>query len=328
MLMLLTFSANHLEFFHCNTWEVDAALQRIDRTHNIWFRCIHLRDRTAIARIVKYFGLDPCRVDMIFNHFPKGIDEDLEDCFFDNYEVLTRQVKYHNFEEACGSFVVGTNFLITFETNELRILSALINNIKKQNIDIKNWGIDNLVYIIYNDILNNYYTVFDHIARELDNLEDEVLANSGNESTYKKIATMRQSTRLGRRNLQSMQSLLAIMEYQNLQWLTQPVKTLFNQELVRHIDKLSQEYQTLRVWMSELMEIQRDNIASKTSERINRLTILSSVFLPITFIAGVYGMNFKYMPELEQPWAYPAALGVMALIVIGSIMYAKQQRWL
>ncbi|RUR76182.1 magnesium transporter CorA family protein [Chlorogloeopsis fritschii PCC 9212] len=328
MLTLLSFSPNHLEFFKCNTWEVDALLQRVDRTHNIWFRCIHLRDRTAIARIVKCFDLNPSRVDMIFNRFPKGIDEDLEDCFFDNYEVLVRQIKQHDFEVACGSFVVGENFLITFETNELKILSTLINNIKKQSLDIQSWGIDYLIYYIYNDILNNYYTVFDHVARELDNLEDEVLDNSGSESTYQKIATMRQSARLGRRNLQSIQSLLAILEYQNPPWLTQSVKTLFNQELVRHIDKLSQEYQTLRLWMSELMEIQRDNIASKTSERINRLTILSSVFLPITFIAGVYGMNFKYMPELELPWSYPAVLILMALIVIGSIMYAKQQRWL
>jgi magnesium transporter len=80
--------------------------------------------------------------------------------------------------------------------------------------------------------------------------------------------------------------------------------------------------------MSELMEIQRDNISSETSERINRLTMLSAIFLPITFIAGLYGMNFKYMPELEQPWGYPAAIAIMALIVIGSIFYAKQQRWL
>ena len=76
--------------------------------------------------------------------------------------------------------------------------------------------------------------------------------------------------------------------------------------------------QALRAWMSELIEIQRDNIASKTGERINRLTILSTIFLPITF---------KYMPELEQPWFYPAVICVMALIVIGSITYAKQ-RWL
>ena len=121
---------------------------------------------------------------------------------------------------------------------------------------------------------------------------------------------------------------MTMMNYDDFQWISEPVKAIFNQDLVHHVDSLWQEYQTLRAWMSELMEIQRDNIASKTSERINRLTILSTVFLPITFIAGLYGMNFKYMPELEQPWAYPTVLCVMALIVIGSIAYAKKQRWL
>jgi magnesium transporter len=151
---------------------------------------------------------------------------------------------------------------------------------------------------------------------------------SGDESTYKKIATMRQSTRSGRRNFQSTKLLMAIMDRDDFQWFTQPVKELFNQELVHHVDKLWQEYQALRAWMSELMEIQRDNIASKTGERINRLTILSTIFLPITFMSGFYGMNFKYMPELEQPWAYPSVICMMAFIVIGSIAYAKRQRWL
>jgi magnesium transporter len=121
---------------------------------------------------------------------------------------------------------------------------------------------------------------------------------------------------------------MAIMDYEDFQWISQPVKELFQEELVHQVDKLWQEYQALRAWMSELMEIQRDNIASKTGERINRLTILSTVFLPITFMSGFYGMNFKYMPELEQPWAYPVVIGVMVLIVICSIAYAKKQRWL
>ncbi|MEH1959467.1 MAG: CorA family divalent cation transporter [Nostoc sp.] len=326
MLTLLTFSQNNLELF--TSWDVDTVLKKIDGSQNIWLRCIHFRDRTGTAKIIKHFRLNPSRVNMIFNHSPLGIDEDVEDCLFDSYEILTPQIKNHEFEVARGNIVVGNNFIITFEITELKILSILANNLQKRTLDIQKLGIDYLFYLIFKDILNNYETVFDYISRKLDDLEDEVLENSGDESTYQKIATMRQSTRSGRRNFQSIKSLMAIMDREDFQWITEPVKELFNQELVHHVDKLWQEYQALRAWMSELMEIQRDNIASKTGERINRLTILSTIFLPITFMSGFYGMNFKYMPELEQPWAYPAVICVMALIVIGSITYAKKQRWL
>jgi magnesium transporter len=326
MLILLTFSQNHLEVFSSN--DVDTIREKISGSHNIWLRCIRFRDRTAIAKIINHLGLNPSRVDMIFNHFPIGIDEEIEDCLFDNYEILTNQIKNREFEMVRGSILVGSNFILTFENTEIRILSILSNNIQKRIIDIQQSGIDYLLYIIYKDILNNYYTVFDYISRQLDDLEDAVLDNSGDESTYKKIATMRQSTRCGRRNFQSIKSLLAMMDYEDFQWLSQPVKELFNQELVHQVDKLWQEYQALKIWMSELLEIQRDNTATETSERINRLTILSTVFLPLTFISGFYGMNFKYMPELDQPWAYPIVIGVMVLIVIGSIMYAKKQSWL
>jgi magnesium transporter len=77
MLILLSFSQNHLELF--TSWDVNAVLERIGNSHNIWLRCIQFRDRTAIARIINQFGLKPSRVDMIFNHFPLGIDEDIEE---------------------------------------------------------------------------------------------------------------------------------------------------------------------------------------------------------------------------------------------------------
>lgn len=326
MLILLTFSQNHIELFSCK--DVDTVLKRIDSSHNIWLRCINFRDRTGTAKIVNYFQLNPSRTDMIFNRSIIGIDEDIEDCLFDGYEILTHQIKNQEFQVARGSIVLGSNFIITFEIIEIKVLTILINNIQRRIIDIQEWGVDYILYLIFKDILNNYHTVFDYISRQLDDLEDEVLASSGDETTYHKIAAMRQSTRSGRRNFQNIKSLVARMNYEDFQWISQPVKTLFNQELVYKVDNLWQEYQALRAWMSELMEIQRDNIASETSERINRLTILSSIFLPITFITGFYGMNFQHMPELEQPWGYPAVIVVILLIVFGSIAFAKQQRWL
>ncbi|QKQ77383.1 magnesium transporter CorA family protein [Nostoc sp. TCL240-02] len=326
MLILLTFYPDNLEIFTHR--DVDTVLKRIDASQNIWLRCVQFRDRTGTAKIIKHFELNPSRVNMIFNHSPLGIDEDVEDCLFDSYEILTAQIKNHEFEVARGNIVVGNNFIITFEITELKVLNILTNNLQKHPIDIKKWGIDYLFYLIFKEILNNYHIVFEYISRKLDDLEDEVLDDSGDESTYQRIAIMRQSTRSGRRNFQSIKSLMAIMDYDDFQWITQPVKELFKEELVHQVDKLWQEYQALRAWMSELMEIQRDNIASKTGERINRLTILSTVFLPITFMSGFYGMNFKYMPELDQPWAYPAVISVMLLIVIISIAYAKKQRWL
>ncbi|MBD2441493.1 magnesium transporter CorA family protein [Nostoc sp. FACHB-110] len=325
MLTLLKFSQNRLELF--SSKDVDTVLKNIDGSCNIWLRCIHFRDRTGTAKIINHFKLDSARIDMIFNHSLTGIDEDMEDCLFDGYEILTHQIKNREFQVARGSIVLGSNFILTFERTEIKVLTVLINSIQRQTLDIHDWGVDYILFLILKDILNSYHSVFDYIARQLDDLEDEVLTNSGNESTYHSIAAMRQSTRSGRRNFQNIKSLIALMNYEDFQWITPPVKTLFNQELVYQVDNLWQEYQALRAWMSELMEIQRDNIASKTSELINRLTIFSTIFLPLTFITGFYGMNFKYMPELEQPWAYPAVICVIVLIVIGSVIFAKKQRW-
>jgi magnesium transporter len=325
MLVLLTFSQDRIDSF--SSWDVETILKNINGSQNIWLRCIHFRDRTGIAKIIQHFGLNPSRVDTIFNYSPTGIDQDIEDCLFKTYEILTHEMKNGEFEVARGSIVSGKNFIITFEINEVKIFNQLIPKIQKHNTSMQNIEIDYFFYILFKEILSSYRTVFEYISRHLDDLEDEVLENSGKEITYQKIAAMRQSTRFVRRTFQSIKLLISMID-DEFPWFSPFVKDLFKEELIHQVENLWQEYQALRAWMSELMEIQRDNIASKTSERINRLTILSSIFLPITFIAGLYGMNFKYMPELEQPWAYPATICVMILIAIGSIVYAKQQRWL
>lgn len=324
--MLLTFSPDRLELF--NSPDVDAVLEKVDRTCNSWLRCIQSCDRGIVAQIIQFFGLKASRTDMITNRFPSGVDEDMSDCLFNNYEVLSHHTKHRTLETLKGSLILGANFLLTFETYELITLNTLIDNILKRRIDIQERDADYLLYLVYRETLNNYYGVFDRISRRLDELEDKVLDELGDTSTYNEIAALRQSTRLGRRNLQTIKYLLAVAENEKSSWISSSVATLLSQVLTNDLDSLLQEYQMLRAWMSELMEIQRDNVASKTSQRLDRLTVLSFIFLPITFIAGVYGMNFEHMPELKYPWAYPAVLGVMLLIVIGMITYAKHQRWL
>ena len=104
---------------------------------------------------------------------------------------------------------------------------------------------------------------------------------------------------------------------------------IFTKTLGRETQDLLVNYQYLRNWITELIEIHQANHVSESTNRVMKmLTIISTIFLPLTFIAGVYGMNFVYMPELEWIWAYPAVLLLMTGLALGAIFYMRRKRWL
>ncbi|PSB19209.1 magnesium transporter CorA [filamentous cyanobacterium CCP2] len=323
---LITFSSNTFSAFTSS--QLDAILHRVDRTQNIWLRCVGVRDRNAVIQISECFGLKSVRVERILRGHPLGFDEDIDDCLFTNYELLTHHPHQSRLREIRGSYALGSNFLLTFESSQLALFESIVDSIQQQPIEIQGKPVDYLLYLIFEGIIDNYYTVFDQISLQLEKLEDIVLENAGNESTHRNIATLKQSTRLGRHNLQRVKALFLKVAHGEMQWISHEVAVLFNQELMKQIDDLLQEYQSLQTWMSELIEIQRGNIDSNLGRVINRLTIISAIFLPLQFLTGLYGMNFEYMPELKIVWAYPALLGVMTLFGIGGLLYAKTQKWL
>ncbi|NJK37028.1 MAG: magnesium transporter CorA [Oscillatoriales cyanobacterium RM2_1_1] len=320
---LISFSPTQLNIQ--TIWEVEETLQQIDPTCQNWLRCVRIRNVNEIARLVQFFQLQSGRVSMIRSGLPSGIDdEETEDCFFGNYEVISPQVKSYQFDRVRGSYALGQNFLLTFESDEFPVFEHVIHKIQKGTLSIQNHQIDYLLYLIHDEILSRYESIFDRLGRELDDLEDQVLENTGGESTYRMIASLKQSTRLGRRNFQAIRNLVALLNREDIPWISQPVAQLFQQKLIHEVDELWQEYQSLRDWMYELIEIQRDNLSRNTNRVINQLTVVSSIFLPLSFLAGLYGMNFENMPELEIPWAYPALLCVMAVIALGGFIYTKK----
>lgn len=326
MLTLLTFSDDYLEVFSSD--DLDVVLQKIDRTRNTLLRHVAGSDRTTIQRIIEHFELKRDRVDLVVKHASVGVNADLEDCLFNTFEVLTVQPDTQYWQIYRGTYALGHNFALTFEPQELEPLSTLISNVQKQTVDIQKGGVDYLLYLLFKGMLANYQLIFSEISRRLDVIEDHIADGVRAESIYQQLNGLKQALRMGRTNFQNIKAIAATANSENTQWFSPNVVRLFNRELLPQVENLLQDYQAARNWMAELMETQRDTIANQTNERINRLTTLSFIFLPISFITSVYGMNFKYMPEIYNPWAYPIVLAVMALIALGSILFARRNQWL
>jgi magnesium transporter len=111
-------------------------------------------------------------------------------------------------------------------------------------------------------------------------------------------------------------------------FIDKETKKNFTKILNRETEDLLASYQNFRTWITELIEIHRANVNESTNRVMKTLTVLSTIFLPLTFIVGIYGMNFDYMPELDWPWAYPAVLIFMTLLAVGAIVYMRLRKWI
>ncbi|MGF1460828.1 MAG: CorA family divalent cation transporter [Leptolyngbyaceae cyanobacterium] len=322
--LLVKFSASTVDYFASS--DIDETLGKIDSEHQFWLRCRVHPGQHTVTKIIDHFHLSHYRIRRILTGKPLAIDDqDLDDCLFANYQILSRTLAELGIKEIWGSFILGENFFISFETQGTVLFDNIFSNLQNQLIDLKSHRADYLLYLAYEELIDNYYTVFDRISWQLEELEDLILDGISDKSTYRKIARMRQSVRLGRRNLLSVKAVAIQSHHHNIRWISATTAEKLNHESFPHLEALSQEYQSLRSWMTELMEIQRSNINDQVGRVINRLTLISAIFLPIQFITGLYGMNFDYMPELHWRLAYPMTLLVMGLIAVVGWRYAQQQ---
>lgn len=324
---MLSFSANALDSYV--SWDVDEVLDRIDPNQFTWISCEGLDNPEAIKRIIHYFQLSSSRLDQIFNKQLIDFDTEMEDCLFYNYRVLTRFTANKTFGIVSGSLIIAEKFLLTFEEVPSELFDRTRQKILAGKIAIKQHGVDYLLYLLFKEaVINNYYSILRTFSEQLDRLEEEVLSNSGTDRTYREIIQIRQTIKPLHRNILRVQEFISYLNEDTPRFINENTLQHFNQHLSRELDKLWKDYQEVRTWISELIEIQRDNINSNTNKVIDRLTVLSTFFLPLTFITGLYGMNFEYMPELKLRWGYPGAILVMATIVIILFTYMKRKKWI
>lgn len=323
---ILSFSPDSLESYV--SWDVDEILDRVDPNKFVWISCEGLDNPVAVRRIVHYFQLRPSRVEQILQETITDFEAANEDCIFYNYRVVTKTGVTHQFQLMTGSLLIGKNFLLTFEAMRSDLFDKTLQKIIAGKIEVKSHGVDHLLFLLVKEVvINHYYAVLRSLAEQLDQIEDLVLNNDSDDSTYREILRIRHTIKPLHRNILRFQEFVSFLSEEESPFIKQSTLDEFNQNLSRELDKLWRDYQELRNWISELIEIQRDNISSNTGKVIDRLSIISIIFLPLTFITGLYGMNFEYMPELHSKWGYPIVLLVMATIVISLVAYMKRKKW-
>jgi magnesium transporter len=304
-------------------------IAHIKLNHVNWINLDGLHEKSIVQKLADHFCLHSLLVeDITSDHQPKV--EEYDDFLFFTLKMLYRiEAGVIDYEQI--SFILGKDYLLSFQEKEGDLFGNLRDRIRLDQGRVRKKKADYLLYRVIDIIVDNYYTVLDAIGQQIETIEEEIYKNSS-ETQFKNIQQLKKELIFLRKALYPLRDAMSkilkdesgFIETGNLRYYA---------DVYDHVVHLIDSLDTYKDLTSGLMDIYINTLNSRMNEVMKVLTVISTIFMPLTFIVGVYGMNFHTdksiwnMPELESPYGYPIVMGFMLLIVVGMIRYFKFKKW-
>jgi magnesium transporter len=290
-----------------------------------WVNVCGLHETEFIKQIGEKFNIHPLVLEDILNTETRPKLE-----ISDNYVFITIKMLAYNDEEKQidseqVSFILGKNFVFSFLEKSDGIFNPIRDRIANQVGRIRKQAPDYLFYTLIDIVVDQYYLLLERIEERIELLDDEVISNT-DKSQIQKIYNLKNELLLTRRSVWPLREIFTQIIREEPELINENVEP-YLRDLLDHTFQITETVEIQREITNGLMETYLSLMSNKMNEVMKVLTVIATIFIPLTFIVGIYGMNFKYMPELGWPWAYFAVWGVMIAVVIIMILYFKRRNW-
>lgn len=296
-----------------------------ERTETAWFNIDGLHKPELIREIGEQFGIHPLVQEDILNtdHRPK-----IE--VHENYlYIVLKMLQFDESLEAVQfeqvSLIVGDNYVLSFQEKTGDVFNGVRERLR-QGRKIRQWGPDYLAYALIDAIVDNYFLLLEKLGDAIEDLEVELLA-SPSPDTLNKIHHFKREMLLLRKAVWPLREVLSSLSRDEHIIMRSDIR-MYLRDVYDHTIHVIDNVETLRDLLAGMLDLYISSVSQRMNEIMKVLTIFASVFMPLTFIAGVYGMNFENMPELTWRWGYPLVMAGMGLIGFGLLYYFKWRRWL
>lgn len=321
ILELISYNPEH--YSRRSDLTVDNLLKELKPDHVNWINVDCLLDQSLLETLQAHFNLHSLLVDDILNdQRPKA--EEYDDYLFFTLKMLYR-IEGHSIDYEQCSFVLGSNYLISFQEKEGDMFDPFRERIRLDQGKVRKKKADYLLYRLVDIIVDNYYTVLDNIGEKIEEIEDEI-QHSPSQKTFQKIQVIKRELIFLRKAVYPLRDAVSKVMKNEFGFIEEENIRFFS-DVYDHVVHLIDSLETYKDLISSLIDIHINTMNTRMNEVMKVLTVISTIFIPLTFIVGVYGMNFDYMPELRWRWGYFAVWGVMFVIVIGMIRYFKYKKW-
>ena len=224
------------------------------------------------------------------------------------------------------SLVFGSHFLISFQEKQSPLMEPIRERIRATGGRIRKAGADYLAYSIIDAIVDQYFILLEKLGENIESLEEQLVSRPG-QDTLHAIQIIKREMLYLRKSVWPLREAISALQRTDSPLMV-ATTGLYLKDVYDHTIQIIDTVETYRDMLSGMLDIYLSSVSNRLNEVMKVLTIIATIFMPLTFLAGVYGMNFKYMPELEWHWGYFMVLGVMITVALSMLRYFKRKKWL
>jgi magnesium transporter len=320
---VFNYSQQDLKEDYPNT--LDEVLMHKNSDATAWIDVVGLSDETFIEELGLKFGLNPLLLEDAINTQQRPKIDEYESYIFGVFKMLYLSETNELVNEHVA-LVLFEKCVLVFQEVKEDVFEGVRNRLTSGLGRIRSRGSDYLFFALLDAIIDNYFVVLENLNTRMDVLEEEVYDNPNPEVAHK-IQQLKKDVLKVRRFIFPVKELISRLIDSESHLISKDTK-LFLRDAHDHCTEINETLQVYREMSMSLIEMYMSNISNKMNEVMKVLTIMASIFIPLTFVAGIYGMNFKNMPELETEYGYFIVWGVMIALFIGMMVYFKRKGWL
>jgi magnesium transporter len=291
-----------------------------------WVDVTGLHQTDILQKLGDHYNVHPLVLEDILNTDQRPKMEDYGDYIY----VVLRSLEYNDETERVEydqiSIVLTAKIVFSFQEKEGDPFDSIRDRIRSGKGRLRNSGADYLAYGLLDSIVDSYFLVLEKTGDEIESLEDRIVSDPSDE-TLRMIHEVKRELLFLRKAVWPLRECISNLERADSA-LIQKNTRLFLRDLNDHTVQVIDTLEIFRDMMAGILDIYLSSVSNRMNSVMKVLTIIATIFMPLTFLAGIYGMNFKHMPELDQPWGYPFALCLMVMVGLLMLYYFRKKKWL
>ena len=252
--------------------------------------------------------------------------EDFNDYLFVVLQMLQYNEKENETKTEQVSIILGANYVISFQEDEGDVFDLIRERIRTDRGRIRRMGADYLAYSLLDAIVDNYFMVLEKIGEKIEDIEDELIKNPAQEVLHA-IHSLKRELVFLRKSVWPLREVISRLERWDSHLIDKSMD-IYLRDVYDHTIQVIDALETFRDMLSGMLDIYLSSVSNRMNEVMKVLTIIATIFIPLTLITGIYGMNFKYMPELDWSWGYPMVYIAMLIVSGVMLVYFRRKRWL
>jgi len=291
-----------------------------------WINIDGLHEIDIIEKVGQHFNIHPLVLEDIVNTGQRPKTEEFEDFIYVVLKMLHYNENSGEISSEQFSLVLGPDFLISFQEIQGDVFKTVRERIRKPKTRIRKAGCDYLAYALIDAVVDNYFLILEKLGENIETLEEDLLENPSPE-TLQTLHEMKREMIYLRKQIWPIREMINSLVKGETSLVNEST-SLFFRDIYDHTIQIIDTIESFRDILSGMLDIYLSTLSNKMNEVMKVLTIIATIFIPITFVAGIYGMNFKFMPELEWRWGYVMVWAIIVVVVGIMIGFFKKKQWL